>query len=355
MSVTDRGSMLDFPSSGRSAIAAAPDLAGPTSVLDGLGLYSLDHWRRSFADTPLWLIEGILHNTWTLLYGEPKTGKSRLVCSLVRALLGSSEDWFGHQLRSQVKRVAILSADPGGVREYVDRLSDLDPHQVVIGPPPPVTDPSAWASLAGTLEAQKIGLVVLDNLASWAPRVDWKEFGQTGPAFECLDAVGPTGVPLLAVHHEPRSATTPAGSVAVEGRFRHLLRATRTTLTSYGNQVADATYALTADGDRVVDVRPKAAGHELVMAKQVSRREAFDQEVWEKLNGAPASARATKSAACEWLVKQGTGTRNGAQESLRRLIADGRIDDDGGGRGKHAALTMLSRPGSSADAAPLAA
>lgn len=310
------------------------------SVLESLGLHTLDHWQRAFAGTPAWLVDGIIHSSLTLLYGEPKTGKSRLVCSLTRALV-SGDDWFGHRLRRDVQRVLILTADPGGLREYTDRLSDLKPKQVVTGAPPSAKNPGAWADLAGSLYASQIGLVVVDNLASWAPGVDWTEFGQTGPAFECLMQLDASGVPVLVVHHKPRSSKNPAGSVAVEGRFRHLLRLTQTTLTAYGNQAPEINYVIASAGDHVTDVRRGSDKSSDVALKPAPVRvNDPHRRAYDTLRGAPQASLRTVTKAADYLREAGiVDSTSSGKTMLEALARLGALTKVGTGR-KGAAMSI---------------
>src|SRR5947209_4123418 len=74
------------------------------------------------------VIEGILHSSLTLLYGASEIGKSQLVVSLTRALV-EGRSWMGHRTVGP-GRVLLLTSDPGGVREYSERLGPLDAYAV---------------------------------------------------------------------------------------------------------------------------------------------------------------------------------------------------------------------------------
>jgi RecA-family ATPase len=49
-------------------------------------------------EPPPFLIDGVLHRSVTLLYGQTKSGKSTLAASMAVALAGGHGDWLGRPI-----------------------------------------------------------------------------------------------------------------------------------------------------------------------------------------------------------------------------------------------------------------
>src|SRR6266498_5529651 len=113
------------------------------------------------ADTPLpeggmppFLVPGVLHRSVTLLYGQQAHGKSMLALSMAIAV-ASGNDWLGRPVAS-AGRVAIVTGDPDGANEYVERLDrargDLGNGSIlVISVDKPASDES-WVETARATE-----------------------------------------------------------------------------------------------------------------------------------------------------------------------------------------------------------
>jgi hypothetical protein len=128
------------------------------------------------SDTPMpegpppFLVEGVLHRSQTILYGQTCAGKSMLAVSLAVAVASGQTSWLGQAIASG-GRVAIVSGDPDGKYETLERLdkvrADLGVGQVrLIMPERPMAQES-WFEIAGATEGCR--LMFLDNLTQFVP------------------------------------------------------------------------------------------------------------------------------------------------------------------------------------------
>ncbi len=158
----------------------------------------------------------------------------------------------------------MLSSDPGGRGEYARRLRETVGDTVRLARPPRVGDRDAWRRTAQEALASGVGLLILDNLYSWARVADINSSADVGTALACLDKVTEVGIPLLVVHHTSKAGTSPAGVHAIEGYFRHLLHLTGDgKLTVRGNDVPGASYRLIRWEGHTVEVLDTGARRSL--------------------------------------------------------------------------------------------
>lgn len=204
------------------------------------------------ADRDVFLIEGVLRSDLTLLYGASEVGKSHLAVSLTEAVIRGG-DWFGHPVH-RTGAVLILTSDPGGVREYSERLGNLGTDAVGVARPP-APEMHQWAALAGVCVDQNVRLVVLDNLYSWCATADVNKNAEIGGALACLDPLIDAGIPVLLVHHTPKDGgKTPAGSHSILAKSRHSIYLSRSAMTVHGNSVPELPYVDERSAGRVIDV-----------------------------------------------------------------------------------------------------
>ncbi|MGY1609370.1 AAA family ATPase [Geodermatophilus sp. SYSU D00700] len=203
-------------------------------------------------DRPVFVMDGMIHAASTLVYGPPKVGKTGLVVQLVRAV-ASGESWQGHTVQA-ARSVLILASDGGGRIEYARRLGSSASPCVAVAAPPDWRNESAWTRLAGECAAEDVGLVVLDNLLSWAKQADITENAQVGTALANLDKVLDHGLPLVVVHHTPKnSGDRPSGNTSIEAYFRHLVLVKDGWLTTSGNEVPRIRRRLSYDEQGLIE------------------------------------------------------------------------------------------------------
>src|SRR5215472_8155654 len=95
----------------------------------------------------LFLVDGILHRSMTLIHGQTTVGKSMLALSLGVKVAAGAPDWNGRALTGYGP-VAYVGGDPGVVFEAYDRLNlvreDLAHGEIRIIAPERPTRREAW-------------------------------------------------------------------------------------------------------------------------------------------------------------------------------------------------------------------
>jgi hypothetical protein len=81
------------------------------------------------ADEPLpFLVDGIVHESMTLLYGQTCSGKSTLAASLAISLGNGDGKFLGRNVErnGEPLTVGIVTGDPNGGREYKRRIIESE-------------------------------------------------------------------------------------------------------------------------------------------------------------------------------------------------------------------------------------
>jgi hypothetical protein len=115
------------------------------------------------------LVDGILHRSQTIIFGQTNCGKSMLALSLAAAV-ASGQPWNGQGV-SASGPVAIVSGDPDGLYENYDRLNkirdDVGGGEIRIYVPERPLAEETWFELAHQTEGCR--LMILDNLTQFVP------------------------------------------------------------------------------------------------------------------------------------------------------------------------------------------
>lgn len=118
----------------------------------------------------LFLVEGLLHRSMTLIHGQTTAGKSMLAMSLAVAVASGAVAWNGQALNGSGP-VAYVGGDPGILYEAYDRLDrvrgDLSGGEIRIIAPERPTRRDAWLEIAD--HAHGCQLLILDNLTQFVP------------------------------------------------------------------------------------------------------------------------------------------------------------------------------------------
>lgn len=115
-----------------------------------------------------WLVDGLILSSSTLIYGEAKVGKSRLVSALIAAL-SSGADFLGRPVpQNRAFSVAVCWTDDGGAADYAGQIQSALPDGIT-----PTADyytlPSMrlteeWPALYDEVIRNGNNVVVIDNL-----------------------------------------------------------------------------------------------------------------------------------------------------------------------------------------------
>jgi hypothetical protein len=118
----------------------------------------------------LFLVEGMLHRSMTLIHGQTTAGKSMLAMSLGVAVASGAENWNGKVLNGSGP-VTYVGGDPGVIYEAYDRLDrvrgDIGAGEVRIIAPERPTRREAWLEIADRSQGSQ--LLILDNLTQFVP------------------------------------------------------------------------------------------------------------------------------------------------------------------------------------------
>jgi hypothetical protein len=116
-----------------------------------------------------WIVENVIGSATTLLYGEAKSGKSFLVCALIKSL-ATGTDFLGVPVpQDRAFSVAVCWTDDRGAAEYSDRIRTVMPQSdtpdVRFYHLPLMRTPEMWHALYDRVVFQGHNFVVIDNLA----------------------------------------------------------------------------------------------------------------------------------------------------------------------------------------------
>ncbi|MEU4233388.1 AAA family ATPase [Nonomuraea sp. NPDC026600] len=257
----------------------------------------------------LFVIDGLVSSAGTLVYGQPKAGKSVIITQLAHAL-ANGEPFLGAPI-NKPHSVAVALSDAGAWPEFISRYTTLDPtFRNVIS----LTEPRGY-DLERSLE--KAEILIVDNLDGLLPPdADLNNRHTVKPTLERLTKLVQYGMPVVLVHHASKpglgKGKTPIGSQFITSWPRHILYleingqgAGTHRLTARGNHVPDTVYRLTLeDGD----------GLRFTVAQAGEVRQAEDKR---KRDKATMDMRLKHA---QWLMENCQGlSRN---ETAKRLAAE---------------------------------
>ncbi len=206
---------------------------------------------------PPFIIENLIHQTSTVIYGRPKSGKSYVALSLAASLI-SAEPWNGYRVR-EGRNVALMSLDGNAVGEAQERISDMgsppELGELLLTTKPAPQGQKDWSDEGRRLKAAGMDLLIIDNLFRIMPRGQSVRNDEAiRPVVADLDILPcEYGITVVLVHHAGKpgesgaSAKTPLGSTALEAWAKHFVRIeadkpggggpVRRQLVAYGNQL----------------------------------------------------------------------------------------------------------------------
>jgi RecA-family ATPase len=246
---------------------------------------------------PPFIIDGLIHETATIMFGRPEAGKSHLALGIA-ASLATGEPWLGREVREQ-RRVAFWALDPGQQNETKRRARDNgNPalNDVLLCTRRPSQSEERWIADAADLAREGIDFLIIDNLTRLMPRgQSLREDGPVGPVLDNVSIMERYGIAVLLLHHAGKPGedgapkSSPLGSTTIEAWARHFLRVdaakakgsgeVRRTLIAFGNQlnVAEMAYPfeITDGGVILGEDRPGRNGTEERTEQRKGRHDAL--------------------------------------------------------------------------------
>jgi AAA domain len=273
------------------------------------------------------LVEGWLHRSTTLLFGQTITGKSSLAQWLALPV-ASGRDQDGLHANS-AGPVAFVLGDDDGMLETYERL-DLVRDRIGDGrirliTPPVTTNPKVWEAVRREVEGCR--LVVIDNLTNFVPGSLNNDEG-VSLFYDEVKPISRAGTSVLVLAHASdkrdmngNSTNLPAGSFVIRSYPRLFLHAYqshgRLMVARAGNRVKRTTVELTLPTDRPVFT---ILGEKEAEARAVHSGEWLDdnKRIWDALD----SGLSIRAAAQKLEVsKSRVETARKARASMERKAA----------------------------------
>lgn len=202
------------------------------------------------------LIEELIHEAATILYGRPEAGKTFLALSAAVALAEGS-DWADRET-GEPRRVLYWALDPKQEKEITRRLRKVDRDQdLYVTGIRPGTDDEWWEEFTLTLVDSGIEVLFVDNLSALLGGKSYNSDSDVRPALNRLQVVMEAGIAVILIHHagkfneEQGSTKTPMGSTAIEAWGRHFIYIEKDgdlrVVTAYGNDAPDIELGIVID------------------------------------------------------------------------------------------------------------
>jgi hypothetical protein len=164
-----------------------------------------------------WIWEPFLPNGGlVVLAGDPKAGKSTLVCALALAV-AQGRPFLGYPVKQTGVLILALEEHPRDVRRRLERLGARPGDRLAVHVGPVGRDPETRAAIARYIAEQGIGLVVVDTLTRFWSVEDENDNAQVARALEPLiELAHETNACILLVHHtrkNPGEGGTPGRDI----------------------------------------------------------------------------------------------------------------------------------------------
>lgn len=302
------------------------------------------------------LIEGLIGPDMTVVWGDPKAGKTIFTLQAAYAIAVGHGDLWGLSIPSTEMKVALVTTDPLAHMEAanvirsigVDRLSDdrLRHWHAPVG-----VGLSDWQDLAASVGTWGAAVVLVDNLLGFGGVEDFSSNSAAAAVVACLKQFTSQGVRVVAVSHSRKSgfksSASLLGSVSFMAVFRRSLHVQaraggRVIVRVTGNSVADrefelfrdeATGLLSPNGGKIELGAPQGRDR-----KAIARKE---HEMAYKI----LEQRFTQTEAGDFLSrkKQAKSPKAGEQQVKRTYIASGLLSMVGRGQPLVAGPNLPSR------------
>ena len=151
------------------------------------------------------VVEGIIHESMTLLYGQTCSGKSTIAASLAIHLANGAPRFLGRPImRPGRMNVGIVTGDPSGGNEYRRRIVKsglLDSGiGIYLNEPYRPTRKETWEEVHEQADDESWQFVIVDNLSSFVPG-SLSEDAAIKAFYEQIEVFPRMGIPVLLVAH----------------------------------------------------------------------------------------------------------------------------------------------------------
>lgn len=190
-----------------------------------------------------WVYQGIVCDSYTMIVGAPKQGKSLLAVNIAAAYSRGEPFLNIAPISTGANNVLIVTTEANGEKENVSRLNNLDADLDRVFIDKIGTSGIAEESYTAA-EAGNIGLVIVDNVIGLCRGVDINKPEAVTAISNATERFNLAGVPVIFIHHTSKgTGSNPVysamGNAGIAGLMRHLVGVTRrddvTTLTTNGN------------------------------------------------------------------------------------------------------------------------
>lgn len=196
---------------------------------DGFTVISVDDEPLP-EERPRFLIDGMVARSLTLLYGQPKHGKSTMAQALAIAVSNGHSEFLGRKVNvDEPTKVAVIAGDPEDDIEYANALRGRVPEGMVMAycPQRPPTA-EHWQNALSEIRLWGAKLVIIDNLQAFVSDVNESKW--VAQMLDRCDQLARSGIAVILLHHASEKSdghgprTTPLGVNSISSRSRWKVR-----------------------------------------------------------------------------------------------------------------------------------
>lgn len=161
----------------------------------------------------LFLVDGLISSAGTIIFGQPKHGKSVLMTQLVHAL-ANGEPFLGVSV-GEPRKVAVSLTDAGG---WIDFMIQCEKLEIDIDNVVCLEDAREDGDLNDAISQADV--LIIDNLDGLLPpNADMNQRNGVRPTIERLNKAIGAGVPVILVHHANKPGQFNSGKLLNGSQF----------------------------------------------------------------------------------------------------------------------------------------
>lgn len=295
--------------------------------------------RKVSETTDTWLVDQRIAASTTLLYGEPKVGKSFIACGLINSLL-SGTDFLGTPVpQDRDFSVAVLWTDDGAPTEYQERVDSVwagsGTPNVRFYEVPVMRSIDMWRSLYNQVMLNKHNVVIIDNL-SQATNGSLNEDSDVKDFFDGVRLFSRSGIPVVVIAHSSDKANAngqkpdkPMGHTFISGaaRWRVFVKRSKAgnlTLTFTGNRGEAQQLVVRHGAGARFELLDVVSAEQMKTAAEAAERNRSKQKMDEGMRAAQwvvencPEARSLNDAAGQYAKAHKGISQDAARSKLRR-------------------------------------